>query len=319
MFGYVIIDQQNLSPEATARYQASYCGLCHTLSAQHGLTARLTLSYDLTFLNLLLASLYEDEHPINSGSRTCPIHPFKKRGWRTTHQTAYCADMSIALQYYAAKDKWLDDKNPAALAFMQLLEQKRKVVDARYPVQCNAIAAELAKLSAFEAENSQDIEAVSSCFGDLMAAIFVMQEDHWANDLRSIGFYLGKYIYLMDAYEDLAKDEKKGSYNPLKALSKEADYQERICEILQHLMGRCAQCFERLPCVADAEILQNILYSGVWLRYVAKQKKDEAQAQKQAKAPTECANPPHPAQTPSPDASLQNPHIANAEKPQKTD
>ncbi len=279
MFGYVIIDQQALSPEATARYQASYCGLCHTLGKRHGLLGRLTLSYDLTFLNLLLASLYEDEHPLASGCRNCPIHPFRKKEWRTTHETDYCADMSIALQYYAAKDKWLDDKNPAALGFMQVLSQKNKAVAERYPTQCAAMQTQLAKLSALEAENSQDLDAVSSCFGDLMAAIFVMQQDHWADDLRNIGYYLGKYIYLLDAYEDLEKDQKKGRYNPLCTLAEQPDYQESICDILQHLMGRCAQCFERLPCIADLEILQNILYSGVWLRYHAKQQKEQAQGE----------------------------------------
>ncbi len=275
MFGYVIIDQDNLSEESAARYQASYCGLCHTLGKLHGGTGRLTLSYDLTFLNLLLASLYEDEHAPASGSRTCPIHPFKKRDWRTSFETEYCADMSIALHYYAAKDKWQDDKSPAGLAFMLLLEQKRRAVEKRYPAQCAAMVEGLAQLAELEAENAQDLDAVSDCFGQLMAAIFVMKDDHWADDLRAIGFYLGKYIYLLDAYDDLEKDKKKGSYNPLKTLSENPEYELIICEILQDLMGRCAACFERLPCIADVDLLQNIVYSGVWVRYACKRKEKE--------------------------------------------
>ncbi len=287
MFGYVIINQQQLSPDATARYQASYCGLCHTLGKMHGLGGRLALSYDLTFLNLLLASLYQDEHPLETGKRNCIIHPFHKKDWRTSYETAYCADMSVALHYYAAKDKWVDDKNPAGLAFMQLLAQKCNAVEGRYPTQCAAIQENLEKLAAFEAEASQDIEAVSSCFGDLMAAIFVQKQDHWSDDLRAIGFYLGKYIYLVDAYDDLEKDQKKGSYNPLKTLSMSPEYETILCEILQDLMGRCAQQFERLPCVADADLLQNILYSGVWMRYACKaeqkKQKEAERAAKQAK------------------------------------
>ncbi len=271
MFGYVIINQQALSSEATARYQASYCGLCHALGNAHGLGGRLALSYDLTFLNLLLASLYEDEHPTQSGMRRCPTHPFRKRAWRSTHETAYCADMSIALHYYAAKDKWQDDKSPAGLGFMLLLERRRKAAEARYPTQCAAMVDGLAKLATFEDENAQDLEAVSSCFGEIMAAIFDMKADHWANDLRAIGFYLGKYIYLLDAYDDLAKDKKKGSYNPLKTLSENPEYESIIHEILQHLMGLTTQHFARLPCLADLDLLENILYSGVWLRYASKQ------------------------------------------------
>ncbi len=271
MFGYVIINQQALCEEATARYQASYCGLCHALGDLHGLGGRLALSYDLTFLNLLLASLYEDEHPIAHGMRRCPTHPLRKRTWRSTHETNYCADMSIALHYYAAKDKWQDDKSPAGLGFMLLLDRRRKAAEARYPTQCAAMVDGLARLAAFEAENSQDLEAVSSCFGEIMAAIFDMKADHWANDLRAIGFYLGKYIYLLDAYDDLAKDKKKGNYNPLTALSKNEEYESMMREILQHLMGLTTQHFSRLPCLADLDLLENILYSGVWLRYDCKQ------------------------------------------------
>lgn len=271
MFGYVIINQQALTPEATARYQASYCGLCHALGKLHGPGGRLALSYDLTFLNLLLASLYQDEHPIEEGLRRCPIHPVRKRAWRSTHETAYCADMSIALHYYAAKDKWQDDKSPTGLGFMLLLDRHRKAAEARYPTQCAAMVEGLARLAAFEAEGSQDLEAVSSCFGEIMAAIFDMNADHWANDLRAIGFYLGKYIYLLDAYDDLEKDKKQGNYNPLKTLSENEEYESIIREILQHLMGRTAQHFARLPCIADLDLLENILYSGVWLRYDSKQ------------------------------------------------
>lgn len=278
MFGYVIVNAQALSPQATAHYQASYCGLCHALGQYHGLSGRLTLSYDLTFLNVLLASLYEDEHPFTQSKARCPIHPLRKKEWRTNAHTAYCADMSVALHYYAAKDKWIDDKSPAGLAFMQLLSQKHKAAVARYPAQCAAMVENLTQLSALEAEQSQDIDAVSNCFGRLMAAIFVMEEDHWAEDLRAIGFYLGKYIYILDAYDDLAKDTKKGRYNPLHTLAAEPDFEETIRDILQHCMGLCAKTFERLPCLADIEILQNILYSGVWIRYHCKANQSSANA-----------------------------------------
>ena len=54
MFGYVIPNQAALDDEAKARYRTAYCGLCRRIGALHGLRGRLTLSYDLTFLDLLL-------------------------------------------------------------------------------------------------------------------------------------------------------------------------------------------------------------------------------------------------------------------------
>ncbi len=282
MFGYVIISTQDLSPEANARYQSAYCGLCHTIGKCHGTSARLALSYDLTFLNILLASLYEGESAETHACTHCIIHPVRKRDWHATRETDYCADMSIALHYYAAKDKWHDDKSLLGLGFMQLLNQKRKAAQTRYPRQCTAIETQLEKLSAFERDQSQDLEAVSDCFGVLMAEIFAFQDDHWQQDLRAVGYYLGKYIYLLDAYDDLAKDQKKGGYNPLRTLATHEHYEEEICEIFEDLMGRCTAAFERLPCVQDVEILRNILYAGVWLRYAHRAAQNEKTQKKNA-------------------------------------
>ena len=129
-------------------------------------------------------------------------------------------------------------------------------------------------LAQLEAEGSEDLDAVSGCFGELMAELFDYRQDHWSPELRSIGFHLGKFIYLLDAYDDLARDEKKGSYNPLRTLSRQPGYEEEMREIFELLLARCARSFERLPCVEDADLLRNILYSGVWLKYNCKQAKE---------------------------------------------
>ena len=105
MFGYVIPNQAALDDEAKARYRTAYCGLCRRIGALHGLRGRLTLSYDLTFLDLLLSSLYEGESECITGSGHCPIHPIRKINWRHSGPTDYCADMSVALHYYNAADK----------------------------------------------------------------------------------------------------------------------------------------------------------------------------------------------------------------------
>ena len=70
MFGYVIPNQAALDDGAKARYRTAYCGLCRRIGALHGLRGRLTLSYDLTFLDLLLSSLYEGESECITGSAT---------------------------------------------------------------------------------------------------------------------------------------------------------------------------------------------------------------------------------------------------------
>ena len=82
MFGYIIPDQQSMTPEARWRYRTAYCGLCRRASVLYGMAGRLTLSYDLTFLNLLLCSLYEGETPAVTGHGRCPVHPIRPIDWR---------------------------------------------------------------------------------------------------------------------------------------------------------------------------------------------------------------------------------------------
>lgn len=273
MFGYIVPNQTVMDPEAQARYRSAYCGLCRRIDALHGLRGRFTLSYDLTFLNLLLCSLYEGEGNAVTGHDRCPIHPFHGVDWRSDDPTDYCADLSVALHYYNAEDKWKDDHSLLGLGYEKLLERCRVDAEQRYPRQCSAIRSCLDKLAAYEAAGSEDLDAVSGCFGELMAELFDYKQDHWSPELRSIGFHLGKFIYLLDAYDDLKKDKRKGAYNPLKTLSEQPGYEEEMREIFELLLAQCAKSFERLPCVEDADLLRNILYSGVWLKYNCKNAK----------------------------------------------
>ena len=160
------------------------------------------------------------------------------------------------------------------LGFEKLLGSPAQTAAQRWPRQCNAIRTCLDRLTQLEAEGSEDLDAVSGCFGELMAELFDYKQDHWSPELRSIGFHLGKFIYLLDAYDDLARDEKKGAYNPLRSLSRQPGYEEEMRDIFELLLARCARSFERLPCVEDADLLRNILYSGVWLKYNCKQAKE---------------------------------------------
>lgn len=274
MFGYIIPNEATMSPEQRKRYRTAYCGLCQRIGARYGLRGRLTLSYDLTFLDLLLCSLYEGETECVQQCARCPVHPVRKTDARYSGPTDYCADLSVALHYYSAKDKWDDDRSPLGLGGMKLLEKGRVEAEARLPRQCGAIRKGLAQLGEYEAAGSEDLDAVSGCFGELMAELFDYKQDIWTPELRSLGFHLGKYIYLLDAYDDLARDKRKNAYNPLKTLSGQPGYEEEIKDIFDLLLAECAHSFERLPCVEDADLLRNILYSGVWLKYNCKQEKE---------------------------------------------
>ena len=100
-----------------------------------------------------------------------------------------------------------------------------------------------------------------------MGEIMACREDEWLESLRTMGFFLGKFIYLMDAYEDVEEDMEKGRYNPLIRKFSDPDFEEEMKTILTMMMAGCCKEFEKLPILENAEILRNILYSGVWYRY----------------------------------------------------
>lgn len=274
MFGYVTVNKQELKIKEYNRYHAYYCGLCHTLKARHGLLGQMTLTYDMTFLVLLLTSLYEPD--IISAQKHCIVHPVKKHDLLMNEISDYAADMNIALAYHNFLDDWYDEKNINGLAGAVVLKKKYLAIEKRYSRQCRKIASSLKKLQQYELEDEKSLDLVSGCFGTLMAELFVFKQDIWEEILRKLGFFLGKYIYLIDAYFDLEKDMKNKVYNPLIFYRNRADYEDFCYEMLTLMISETANEFEKLPCVEDVEILRNILYGGVWSKYnVERQKKEK--------------------------------------------
>jgi len=274
MFGYVLVDKPELKIREFDVYQSWYCGLCRTLKERSGFFGQMTLTYDMTFLILLLHGLYEPEE--RCGECRCIAHPTKKHCTRTDEFSEYAADMNLLLMYYKCMDDWNDNKKVTRLGYAKALKGKCRKIEQRYPEKAQAIAATLAKLSQLEVENCRDLDRVSGCFGQLMGEIMACKQDLWEKDLRELGFYLGKYIYLLDAYEDLEKDKEAGSFNPLIDLSETDGFEEQIFAILEMMMAETALRFERLPILENEQILRNILYSGVWSRCdIAKEKRKE--------------------------------------------
>ncbi len=262
MFGFVQANLADLSQEEKDRYKSAYCGLCKTIGQRHGQVARLGLSYDLTFLSLLLSSLYEPEE--QRIECRCVIHPCKKRSCVTSRCTQYAADMTIALCYYKCLDDWKDDKNLTRYCYAKILEKSYRKVKEAWPRQCSVIEKELDVLSRIEEGNSSSPDAAANSFGRLMEELFVIEQDNWEPYLRSLGYGLGRYIYFADAALDYKKDKGRGSYNPLNYIETKP---EEMKPILTNILGEASRAFEFLPLVQDAHLLKNILYSGIWLKY----------------------------------------------------
>lgn len=273
MFGYVNINKQELKVKEYYKYKAYYCGLCHQLKKSYGRFGQMTLTYDMTFLIIVLTSLYESE--VTQARKRCLAHPTSKHWILTNEISDYAADMNIALTYHKFMDDWTDDKSVLGLSGARILKRRYRKVEKKYPRQCDKIRECLERLNQLERENEQNLDVICRPFGELMAELFVYQCDQWETTLRQVGFYLGKFIYLLDAYDDLPEDKKTGNYNPLIFMSSSITFEEEIKEILTMMMAECTKAFERLPLVWDVELLRNILYAGVWKKYDEKKKKQD--------------------------------------------
>lgn len=262
MFGYVRPNLTDMAEDVQQRYRAHYCGLCHAIGERHGSLARMALTFDLTYLTIFLASLYEPEEA--SGEGKCIPHPVKKHGWTRSRVTDYAADMTIALTYHKCLDDWQDDRSLPAKGCAAWLKKAYGKVKADWPRQCEAIEKALSDLSEVEKRRDPSPDAAAKCFGALMAELFVMEEDYWSGALRAFGYSLGRYIYMLDAVCDYDKDQKKTGYNPVILMGKRP---EDMRDTLELLLGDASAAFERLPLVQDEDILRNILYSGVWQGY----------------------------------------------------
>ena len=267
MFGYINVNRKELSEENKKIYQAYYCGLCQRLRENCGKRGQILLAYDMTFLVVLLNGLYEAEH--EEKHFTCMMHPTKKRTSYENEISDYAAAMNVLLAHYNLMDDWKDDNRYSRKALAGLLRKDYEHFSKMYPRQSKAIETYIEKLAEAEKNNETNIDLVAGLTGAMTAEVFAWKEDEWYEEMKTLGYYMGKFIYLMDAYEDIDKDEKEKKYNPLCTLRREnpKDFETLARLMMTSMMSECAKSFERLPILQHADILRNILYSGVWSKY----------------------------------------------------
>ena len=197
MFGYIVVNKPEMKFREFDMYQSYYCGLCKSLKDRYGKRGQMTLSYDMTFLALLLSSLYEPE--TISGHRRCVAHPVQKHFYRQNQFTDYAADMNILLSYEKCMDDWKDEHKTRKRLMAALLKSKNQKVYERYPEKIEKIIVLMDQIHKYEEKQSTNIDEISGVFGEIMAEIFAYRQDEWEETLRRMGFFFGKFIYLMDA------------------------------------------------------------------------------------------------------------------------
>jgi len=273
VFGFILPNIESLEDEEKKRYRAAYCGVCRSLKQRYGQLPRVTVSFDMTFLALVLGSLYEPQE--TKGAARCPLHPAKPQAFAQSEYSNYAADLSVAFAYHKLLDDWHDDHTIKSRAAAFALAGAYRKAKKRIPQECRAIEEALAEIQDMEKQlleqnESLPLDAPANRFGLLLGDIFAYKNDFWVTDLRRFGARLGKFVYVMDAAMDLEEDLRTGSYNPFKYMDHDP---QALRDNLEYLAASMTEVFERLPLERDLHLLRSVLYAGVWQRFEAKENK----------------------------------------------
>lgn len=256
MFGLVVANYDDLKDEDKEIYKAFYCGLCRTLNDRYGLSSRLTLTYDLTFLSIVLTSC-NNKIESETGSKSCFVHPFKKREYIRNGYIEYAAAVNVLLAYYNLIDNWNDERSIISKVESALLKKAFKKASDAEPEISEIIRCRLEELNSIEKEGILNPDIPADCFGMMLGEIFVRGKNY-ENPLFDFGKKLGRLLYIADAICDLDSDIKHLRYNPLvNLLNSDPE------GMLLVLLSDCSESYSQIEFRENKELMDNIIYSGI--------------------------------------------------------
>lgn len=269
MFGYVTIDKPELKVKDFITYKAYYCGLCKLIGREHTQLCRATLNYDCSFLYVLLSGL-QDSRPIYKQER-CPSRPFSKKPCVYDTGGEYAAAINVLLSVKNIEDAAADGSAKCKLISpiyrRVFLRAKQNYADV-----AKLIEDSLNELYKLESQSSSDIDNVSDVFAQLLGGIFKAPGSS-PRAMYRLGYNIGRWIYLIDAYEDIEEDYKKKNYNPFicKFGEEVASDKYKIAGADAEFNLKCSlagagEAFSLLDMPKNKEIIENIIYSGMYKR-----------------------------------------------------
>ena len=273
VFGYVRAKSSELKVREYETYRGVYCGLCRAMGKCTGQCSRMTLSYDFAFLALVRICL--ENTPVRSSQRRCFMHPLKKRNMMERNDALdYCARAAAILNYHKIKDDLADEKGlkkaRAVLAYPYVAHARRKALRSGLGELDETVSRRLRELSDIEAQRLSSVDIPAAVFGEILADItaYGISGDK-ARVARALGASVGKWIYTVDALDDMNDDGKKGRYNPFLLLyGGRAPTGEELSLVSDALKaGLCAG--EAALDLLDTDraemmiIIENIMYLGL--------------------------------------------------------
>ena len=220
MLGYVQIFKPDLKVREYEIYMGYYCGVCKYIGKEYGQLPRMALSYDAAFLALLLASV--DDQPDAPVQEHCVAHHIKNKTIIRNAAIEYAGDVMLILAWYKMLDDAHDEGKVSAKAATRLLRRLHRKLQKKYPALCDGIEINLAKLGGLEEAKCASLDEAAESFSKIMEVIFregarslYLDSPDLHETFARTGYHMGKWIYLIDAADDIEENIDSGAYNPL--------------------------------------------------------------------------------------------------------
>lgn len=275
MLGYVTADKPELKMREFEVYSGYYCGVCKSIARRYGQLPRMVLSYDAAFLALLIAGLFREED--EPKREHCIVHPLKKKTVVANEAIDYAADVMLILAWYKLLDDAHDEGKLYAKAAAKTMKGIFRKLNRSRPGLCGKVEQNLRALTSLEEQKCGSLDQAAEAFAKIMEAIFeegpLPENFKEQQALRRIGYHLGKWIYLMDALDDIGENIESGAYNPLlyrfayQQGEGEEAFRARITETcrfnLLHYLGEIGKAVDLLALRKNRGIIENIVYKGL--------------------------------------------------------
>ena len=306
MLGYVIPEKAELKLREYEIYTGYYCGICKYIGKTYGQVPRMVLSYDAAFIALMLASV--DPEPDAPVPEHCVMHHIRHKTVIRNRAIEYAGDLMLILAWFKLIDDAQDEGKLPAKAGLTFFRRTYRKLQKKYPALCRGIDEDLAALNELERNGCDSIDRVAEGFARVMQVIFEeglafqagtpgpssrgpdtgasetsettgAEESpepsaHLHETFAKIGYHLGKWIYLIDAADDIEENLEAGTYNPLllrfrynKDEETPEQFRERIDERLRFnlfsYLAVIGESLEELDIRKNSAIINNVIYFGL--------------------------------------------------------
>lgn len=281
MFGYVYPFKPDLKIRHYNTFKSYYCSLCHEIKKNYGNIPRISINFDTTFMAILLDSFSNNKHSIEK--KICIIHPVEKKLIvKNNSSINYASHITMILTHNKIIDDINDENNLFSKIVLPISNKYIKKLPNYLKNLNEVIFNQLNDLKNLEdSKKKLSIDEFSHPFGNVIKNIFEFYgktNNFPENDLqylKNLGYNLGKWIYIIDAFNDLEKDIKNNSFNPILNLEDtikkdeititefKTQIKDKFSSLLTYINLKCLENFQKLSLVKNYDLIENILQLGM--------------------------------------------------------